>query len=174
MSTPRRLEGLGVVLTRPHHAAEALAAALGREGARPFVFPALTIEDTVLPRPFGPNGKPSMISVEEGVGKMRAALAGRQNRNLVVAGRTSALAISGIDETRPPLPAPPPFAVLFAPLGARSGGRECQQGQERNRADQTPIGHHAASSCYRVTSDDSGKPTVRCDTSSARPSRKLI
>src|ERR1700747_1474914 len=31
---------------------------------------ALTIEDTVLPRPFGPSGKPSMISVEEGVGKM--------------------------------------------------------------------------------------------------------
>jgi carboxyvinyl-carboxyphosphonate phosphorylmutase len=60
---------------------------------------ALTIEDTVLPRPFGPNGKPSMISVEEGVGKMRAALAGRQDRNLVVAGRTSALAISGVDET---------------------------------------------------------------------------
>jgi uroporphyrinogen-III synthase len=45
MSTPRRLEGLGVVLTRPRHAAEALATALGREGAHPFVFPALTIED---------------------------------------------------------------------------------------------------------------------------------
>jgi carboxyvinyl-carboxyphosphonate phosphorylmutase len=60
---------------------------------------ALTIEDTDLPRPFGPSGKPSMISVEEGVGKMRAALAGRQDRNLVVAGRTSALPISGVDET---------------------------------------------------------------------------
>src|SRR3989475_12940217 len=60
---------------------------------------ALTIEDTVLPRPFGPSGKPSMISVEEGVGKMRAALAGRQDRSLVVAGRTSALAISGVDDT---------------------------------------------------------------------------
>ncbi len=60
---------------------------------------ALTIEDTVLPRPFGPSGTPSMISVEEGVGKMRAALAGRQDRNLVVAGRTSALAIGGVDET---------------------------------------------------------------------------
>ncbi len=40
-----------------------------------------------------------MISVEEGVGKMRAALAGRQDANLVVAGRTSALAIGGVDET---------------------------------------------------------------------------
>jgi uroporphyrinogen-III synthase len=40
-----RLEGLGVVITRPRAAAEALAAALEREGARPFVFPALEIED---------------------------------------------------------------------------------------------------------------------------------
>lgn len=45
MSAPRRLEGLGVVLTRPRAAAEALAAALGREGAHAFVFPALGIED---------------------------------------------------------------------------------------------------------------------------------
>ncbi|MBV9858787.1 MAG: isocitrate lyase/PEP mutase family protein [Alphaproteobacteria bacterium] len=59
---------------------------------------ALTIEDTVLPRPYGPSGKPTLISVEEGVGKMKAALAGRQDKNLVVAGRTSALAISGVEE----------------------------------------------------------------------------
>jgi carboxyvinyl-carboxyphosphonate phosphorylmutase len=59
----------------------------------------LTIEDTVLPRPFGSSAKPSLIAIEEGVGKMRAALDGRQDRSLVVAGRTSALAISGVDET---------------------------------------------------------------------------
>jgi uroporphyrinogen-III synthase len=41
----RRLEGLGVVITRPREPAEVLAAALAREGARPFVFPALAIED---------------------------------------------------------------------------------------------------------------------------------
>lgn len=40
-----RLDGLGIVITRPRPAAEALAAALVREGARPFVFPALAIED---------------------------------------------------------------------------------------------------------------------------------
>lgn len=40
-----RLQGLGVVITRPRVAAEALAAALAREGAVPFVFPALGIED---------------------------------------------------------------------------------------------------------------------------------
>jgi len=41
----RRLEGIGVVITRPREPAETLAAALAREGARPIVFPALAIED---------------------------------------------------------------------------------------------------------------------------------
>lgn len=39
-----RLEGLGVVLTRPRAAAEALAPLLEAEGARVFIFPALAIE----------------------------------------------------------------------------------------------------------------------------------
>jgi carboxyvinyl-carboxyphosphonate phosphorylmutase len=59
---------------------------------------AMSIEDTVLPRPYGSGGKPSLSSVEEGVGKMRAALSARQDKNLVIAGRTSALAIANLDE----------------------------------------------------------------------------
>jgi oxaloacetate decarboxylase len=59
---------------------------------------ALTIEDTLLPTPFGGDGKPRLISVEEGVGKMRAALAGRQDPGLVIVGRTSAVAITGLDD----------------------------------------------------------------------------
>jgi carboxyvinyl-carboxyphosphonate phosphorylmutase len=59
---------------------------------------AMSIEDTVLPRPYGPNGKPRLSSVDEGVGKMKAALSARQDKNLVIAGRTSALAIANIDE----------------------------------------------------------------------------
>jgi oxaloacetate decarboxylase len=55
---------------------------------------ALTIEDTVLPRPFG-DGKVTLISIEEGIGKMRAALSGRQDPGLVIAGRTSALGVTG-------------------------------------------------------------------------------
>ena len=58
---------------------------------------ALTIEDTDLPRPFGSGGA-SLISIEEGVGKMKAALAGRQDPSLVIAGRTSAAQIVGVDE----------------------------------------------------------------------------
>ena len=59
---------------------------------------AMSIEDTVLPRPYGPSGKPSLIPLEEGVGKMKAALSARQDGRLVIAGRTSALAIAGTDE----------------------------------------------------------------------------
>jgi carboxyvinyl-carboxyphosphonate phosphorylmutase len=59
---------------------------------------ALTIEDTILPTPHGEVGKPRMISIEEGVGKMRAALSGRQDPTLVIAGRTSAVSISNLDD----------------------------------------------------------------------------
>lgn len=60
---------------------------------------ALTIEDTVLPRPYGPSGKATLIPIEEGVGKMKAALAGRQDKNLIVAGRTGALRVTDLDDT---------------------------------------------------------------------------
>ena len=59
---------------------------------------ALTIEDTVLPRSFGSDEEGELISLEEGVGKMKAALAARQDPALVVAGRTSALRSVGIAE----------------------------------------------------------------------------
>jgi carboxyvinyl-carboxyphosphonate phosphorylmutase len=59
---------------------------------------AMSIEDTVLPHPYGLSGKPTLISVEEGIGKMKAALSARQDKRLVIAGRTSALAITGVDD----------------------------------------------------------------------------
>ncbi|MBV8167204.1 MAG: isocitrate lyase/PEP mutase family protein, partial [Alphaproteobacteria bacterium] len=58
---------------------------------------AMTIEDTLLPRAFG-EAKPQLISLEEGVGKMKAALAGRQDKLLTIAGRTSAAQISNLDD----------------------------------------------------------------------------
>lgn len=57
---------------------------------------ALSIEDTMLPKSFGSNDDVPLITVEEGVGKMRAALAGRHDSNLVIAGRTSAVRINGV------------------------------------------------------------------------------
>ena len=59
---------------------------------------ALTIEDTLLPMAFGgSDGDGNLIPLEEGVGKMKAALSGRTDPNLVVAGRTSSIRVS-VDE----------------------------------------------------------------------------
>src|SRR5215468_11105387 len=43
-------------------------------------------------------GKAQLVSIDEGVGKMRAALAGRQDPNLCVIGRTVALGITGLED----------------------------------------------------------------------------
>jgi oxaloacetate decarboxylase len=58
----------------------------------------LTIEDTLLPTPYGATA-PTLIPIPEGIGKMKAALAGRQDKRLVIVGRTSAMAITGIEDT---------------------------------------------------------------------------
>ncbi|HJT09098.1 MAG TPA: isocitrate lyase/phosphoenolpyruvate mutase family protein, partial [Stellaceae bacterium] len=55
---------------------------------------ALSIEDTALPAGFGAPDKPRLLSVEEGAGKMRAALRARQDKRLVIVGRTSAISIT--------------------------------------------------------------------------------
>jgi carboxyvinyl-carboxyphosphonate phosphorylmutase len=60
---------------------------------------AMSIEDTDLPTRFGNKGGEQLISVEEGVGKMKAALAARSDPSLVIAGRTSALRSEGIEGT---------------------------------------------------------------------------
>ena len=58
---------------------------------------ALTIEDTVLPSPFRKQGE-GLVSVEEMLGKLRGAVAARQDPSLVIIGRTSALRGGGIVE----------------------------------------------------------------------------
>src|SRR3989441_7456199 len=57
----------------------------------------LTIEDTLLPPAFGQAGA-QLIPLEEGVGKMKAALDGRSDPSLVVMGRTGAVSITGLDD----------------------------------------------------------------------------
>src|ERR1700731_2617996 len=51
--------------------------------------PGLTIEDTSLPQPFG-QAPTQLIPLEEGVGKMKAALDGRGAPALVILARTGA------------------------------------------------------------------------------------
>src|SRR5438128_5221607 len=57
----------------------------------------MTIEDTLLPQAFG-QAKTQLISLDEGVGKMRAAIDGRSDPSLVIIGRTGAVSITGLDD----------------------------------------------------------------------------
>jgi len=58
----------------------------------------LSIEDTVLPRQFGAGNKTSLISIAEGVGKMRAAVSARQDPGLAIAARTSAVSETDLED----------------------------------------------------------------------------
>jgi carboxyvinyl-carboxyphosphonate phosphorylmutase len=57
----------------------------------------LTIEDTLLPQAFG-QAEAQLISLDEGIGKMKAALDGRRDPSLVIMGRTGAVSISGLED----------------------------------------------------------------------------
>jgi carboxyvinyl-carboxyphosphonate phosphorylmutase len=57
----------------------------------------LTIEDTLLPQAFGQTGT-QLISLEEGVGKMKAALEARGDPSLVIMARTGAASVTSIDD----------------------------------------------------------------------------
>ncbi len=57
----------------------------------------LTIEDTLLPQAFG-QAKTQLISLEEGVGKMKAALDARGDPSLVIIGRTGAAGVTSVDD----------------------------------------------------------------------------
>ena len=57
----------------------------------------LTIEDTLLPQGFGQSAT-QLIPLEEGVGKVRAALDSRGDSSLVVIGRTGAVSITALDD----------------------------------------------------------------------------
>jgi carboxyvinyl-carboxyphosphonate phosphorylmutase len=57
----------------------------------------LTIEDTLLPQAFAePNTQ--LISLEEGVGKVKAALEARGDPSLVIVGRTGAASVTSVDD----------------------------------------------------------------------------
>jgi carboxyvinyl-carboxyphosphonate phosphorylmutase len=57
----------------------------------------LSIEDTELPRVFG-DGATRLIPLAEGLGKVRAALAARQDPGLVILARTGAPGVTGMDD----------------------------------------------------------------------------
>ena len=94
MSRARRLAGAGRCRSRLWQCAQCPPYRAGtRSGRRR----RLTIEDTLLPQAFG-QAKTQLISLEEGVGKMKAALDGRGDPSLVIMGRTGAVSITGLDD----------------------------------------------------------------------------
>jgi carboxyvinyl-carboxyphosphonate phosphorylmutase len=60
----------------------------------------MSIEDTALPTPFGQKeGTDELISLEEMVGKLKAAVAARRDPSTVILGRTAALKVEGLEGT---------------------------------------------------------------------------
>jgi len=60
----------------------------------------MSIEDTALPTPFGqPEGTDTLISLDEMVGKLKAAVAARRDPATVILGRTAALKVEGTEGT---------------------------------------------------------------------------
>ena len=57
-----------------------------------------TIEDTLLPRAFGSSSAPQLVSLEEGLGKVKAAVRARGASGMAIFARTSAHAITGVDD----------------------------------------------------------------------------
>ena len=58
----------------------------------------LTIEDTLLPKRFGEGGT-EFLSINEAVGKMKAAVDARQDAEMIVLGRTGAVGPNGVDDS---------------------------------------------------------------------------
>ncbi len=55
----------------------------------------LSIEDTLLPQPYG-TSKVQLLSLEEGLGKMKAAVDAQRDKSLALFARTSAPSVTGI------------------------------------------------------------------------------
>ena len=58
----------------------------------------MTIEDTVLPQPYGRQGREQLIPIDEMVGKLRAAVSARNDPSTVILGRTHALNATNLED----------------------------------------------------------------------------
>ena len=95
-----RASDLSLMLDADHGYGNALSVMRTVEELETAGISGLSIEDTALPEVFGSGGKASLIAIEEGVGKMKAAVAARRDPLLVIAGRTSATSITSLDDAK--------------------------------------------------------------------------
>ncbi|HEX3465401.1 MAG TPA: isocitrate lyase/PEP mutase family protein [Candidatus Elarobacter sp.] len=90
-----RASGIPLLVDADHGYGNALSVIRTVEELESAGVAALTIEDTLLPRPFG-EPRTRLVSTGEAVGKMRAAVRARQDPALVLVGRTQAVGLEGI------------------------------------------------------------------------------
>lgn len=57
----------------------------------------MSLEDTVLPRPFGQTVAETYTSIDEGAAKLRAAVSARRDPSLMIAGRSSSIKSEGLN-----------------------------------------------------------------------------
>lgn len=93
-----RAAGLPLMVDADHGYGNALNVMRTVEELETAGIAALTVEDTALPQGFGAGALAKLISLEEGAGKMRAAVAARRDPGLAVVGRTSALAVTSLED----------------------------------------------------------------------------
>src|SRR3954463_14709428 len=92
-----RAADLPVLVDADHASGIALNVRRSVQDLEPAGAAGLTIEDTLLPQAFGQT-KTQLISLEEGVGKMKAALDARSDPSLVIIGRSGAAAVTSVDD----------------------------------------------------------------------------
>ena len=93
-----RASDLSLMVDADHGYGNAMSAMRTVEELESAGVAALTIEDTLLPEPFRKQPGQELLSVEEGIGKLKAALAARKDPSMAIIGRTSAVTLSGLDE----------------------------------------------------------------------------
>lgn len=93
----RAVKRLPVLVDADHGYGNALNAMRTVEEVETAGIAAMTLEDTVLPRLYG-DGRATLLSLEEGLGKIRAALAARDDPGFGIVARTGAVSVTGLED----------------------------------------------------------------------------
>jgi oxaloacetate decarboxylase len=94
----KRASDISLVVDADHGYGNALSVMRTIEELEHAGVSAMSIEDTILPNAFG-RKEGELISLEEMVGKLKAGVLARRDPSLVIAGRTSALKVEGVEGT---------------------------------------------------------------------------
>jgi len=89
---------VGLIVDADHGYGNALSVMRTVEELQTAGVAGISIEDTLLPRAFGAGEKAHLTSLEEGVGKMRAAVAARGDGPMGIFGRTSAATVTSVED----------------------------------------------------------------------------